>query len=180
MENQQDDIIKDWMKFLDPQKLKQSLIEASIFITAYEILKEEIIHRIKSFLTLGREDDPEVRAEYEREIRALHKNTFVGSYLWLQQQGAITDRDVELIAEITKHRNIIAHELPELITSTKLEVDKRLLDCLNELVTKISRWWVLEVEVPTNPDFDHVEVTEEDVLTGPMMFMRIVIRIFKD
>jgi hypothetical protein len=49
MENQQDDIIKAWDKFLDPQKLKRSLIEASIFITAYELLKEEIIDRPKSF-----------------------------------------------------------------------------------------------------------------------------------
>jgi hypothetical protein len=49
--NQEDDTIKAWEKFLDPQKLKQSLIEASIFITAYELLKEEIIDPPKFFFT---------------------------------------------------------------------------------------------------------------------------------
>jgi hypothetical protein len=34
----------------------------------------------------------------------------------------------------------------------------------------ISRWWAFKVDVPTNPDFDHVEVKEESVLTGSMMF----------
>jgi hypothetical protein len=180
MGNKQEDIIKYWKKFLDPENLKRSLIEASIFITAYEILKDEIIQRIKSFLTLGREHDPEVRAEYKKEMRDLHKSILDASCLWLEQQRAITRRDVELIAEITKHRNVIAHELPKLITLTELEVDRRLLECLNELVTKISRWWVLEVEVPTNSDFDHVDVKEEDVLTGPMMFMGVVMKVFKD
>jgi hypothetical protein len=49
----------------------------------------------------------------------------------------------------------------------RLPVDRELLASLNQLVTKISLWWGLEVEVPANPDYDGVEVKEEDVLTGP-------------
>jgi hypothetical protein len=82
--------------------------------------------------------------------------------------------------QIREHRNAIAHELPKLIATTELQVDKKLLECLNELATKISRWWALEVDVPANPDFDHVEVKEENVQTGLMMFMQVVMRIFKD
>jgi hypothetical protein len=178
MEN---DIIKAWEKFLDPQKLKRSLIEASIFITAYELLKEEIVDRPKSFFIYGGEDQPENRLEYEKEVKALHKkDTFIASCLWLQNQGAITSREVELILQIREHRNAIAHGLPKLIATTELQVDKRLLECLNELATKISRWWALEVDVPTNPDFDHVEVKDENVQTGLMMFMQVVMKVFND
>jgi hypothetical protein len=67
-----------------------------------------------------------------------------------------------------------------LIATTELQVDKRLLECLNELATKISRWWALEVDVPTNPNFDHVEVKEENVQTGLMMFMQVVMKVLND
>jgi hypothetical protein len=181
MENQEDDIIKAWEKFVDPQKWKRSLIEASIFITAYELLKQEIINRPKSFFTCGDEDQPENRLEYEKEVKALHKkDMLVASCLWLQNQGAISSQEVKLILQIRDHRNAIVHELPRLIATTELKVDERLLESLNELATKISRWWALEVDVPTNPDLDHVEVKEENVRTGLMMFMQVVMRIFKD
>jgi hypothetical protein len=180
MENQ-NDIIKAWDKFLDPQKLKRSLIEASIFITAYELLKEEIIERLNFFFTFGDEDRPETRLEYEKQVKALHKkDAFIASCLWLQNQGAITGQEVELILQIRRHRKAVAHGLPKLIATTELQVDKRLLECLNELATKISRWWTLKVDVAANPEFDHVEVKEENVQTGLMMFMQVVMRIFKD
>jgi hypothetical protein len=179
MENQ-DDIAKAWEKFLDPQKLKRSLIEASIFITAYELLKEEIIDRPKSFFIYGDENQPESRLEYKKRVKALHKDTFIASCLWLQNQGAVTSREVELLLQIRAHRNAIAHGLPKLIATTELQVDKRLLECLNELATKISRWWALEVDVPTNPNFDHVEVKEENVQTGLMMFMQVVMKVLND
>jgi hypothetical protein len=161
--------------------LKKSLIEASIFITAYELLKEEIIDRPKSFFIYGGEYQPENRLEYEKEVKALHKkDTFIASCLWLQNQGAVTSREVELLLQIRAHRNAIAHGLPKLIATTELQVDKRLLECLNELATKISRWWALEVDVPTNPNFDHVEVKEENVQTGLMMFMQVVMKVLND
>jgi hypothetical protein len=175
------DTLKAWEKFLDPQKLKQSLIEASIFITAYELLKEEIIDRPKSYFIYEGQDRSKNRVEYNKQVKALHKkDTFIASYLWLQNQGAMTSQDVELILQIREHRDEIAHELPRLIGSTELEVDKRLLECLKELITKISRWWAFKVDVPTNPDFDHVEVKEESVLTGSMMFMQVVMGVLKD
>jgi hypothetical protein len=37
---------------------------------------------------------------------------------------------------------------------------------------------VLEVHVPSDPDYDGVVVKEEDVLPGPMIFMNIVMSVF--
>jgi hypothetical protein len=179
MDDEQKNLLRGWEKFLDPQKLRRSLIEASVFIAAYEILKDEIVGRTKSFFTLG-QHAPDFQSDYEREVLALHKNPFKASCLWLQKVGAITGQDLDLLSDIAKHRNEIAHELPKLIVSHELDVDRLLLASLNHLVTKISLWWVLEVEVPANPDFDGVEVKEKDVLTGPMMFMQIVMAVFND
>ncbi len=97
MENRKDNL-KAWEKFLDPQKLKRYLIEASIFITAYELLKEEIVDRPKSFFIYEGEDQSKKRVEYNKKVKTLHKkDTFIASYLWLRNQGAITSQDVELI-----------------------------------------------------------------------------------
>jgi hypothetical protein len=39
---------------------------------------------------------------------------------------------------------------------------------------------IFSMDVPGNPDFDHVEVKEESVLTGSMMFMQVVMGVLKD
>jgi hypothetical protein len=177
MDEKQKEVLKDWQKFLDPQNLKRSLIEASVYLAAYEFLKEEIIREPRSFLTLG-QDEPDFQSHYETEVLALHKNPFKAWCLWLEKVGAITRQDNEVIERITKHRNDIAHKLPTLLASHELNVDRELLASLNQLVKKISLWWVLEVHVPSDPDYDGVVVKEEDVLPGPMIFMNIVMSVF--
>jgi hypothetical protein len=63
MDDQQKEVLRDWQKFLDPKNLKRSLIEASVFLAAYEFLKQEIIRGPKSFFTLG-QDESELQADY--------------------------------------------------------------------------------------------------------------------
>jgi hypothetical protein len=44
-------------------------------------------------------------------------------------------------------------------------------------VTKIDRWWIREVEIPTNPDFDGREVADDDIQSGNMLFLQMMVRI---
>jgi hypothetical protein len=45
------------------------------------------------------------------------------------------------------------------------------------LVDKIGRWWVVNVEIPTNPDFDGEKIDETGIVPGPTMGLRLLIDI---
>jgi hypothetical protein len=51
--------------FFNPEILRPKLIVASIYITAFELLKSTIVERIRSFYTLGGldKDDPEYKSK---------------------------------------------------------------------------------------------------------------------
>jgi hypothetical protein len=43
------------------------------------------------------------------------------------------------------------------------------------LVDKIERWWIREVEIPTNPEYDGREIVDEDIKPGAVMFLDMVL-----
>ena len=43
-----------------------------------------------------------------------------------------------------------------------------------ELLCKIEKWWILNVEIPTNPDFDGKEIDEDGIVPGPIMTLRLL------
>src|SRR3990170_1537518 len=49
----QDGVNDRWEEFLDPQILRTRLISASLFLAAFEILKDAVIGRIRNFFCLG-------------------------------------------------------------------------------------------------------------------------------
>ncbi len=53
----EDDIKRSWERFLDPDSLRSNLIIASIFITAYEMLEDSIVDRIRTFFINGFNED---------------------------------------------------------------------------------------------------------------------------
>jgi len=38
-------------------------------------------------------------------------------------------------------------------------------------LNKIERWWILEFEIPVNPDFDGKKINEGDVQSGMTIFL---------
>lgn len=46
-------IRQSWERFLNPETLRSNLIVASIFLAAYEILRQSIIERIRDFYIKG-------------------------------------------------------------------------------------------------------------------------------
>jgi len=67
---------------------------------------------------------------------------------------ALDDDDMMDIAMVRKHRNEIAHELPKFITGQGVSVSSKNLNSLISIQDKLDKWWIREIEIPTNPDFD--------------------------
>jgi hypothetical protein len=45
---------------------------------------------------------------------------------------------------------------------------------LIELQIKIDRWWLFEIEIPTNPDFDGSEIDLDNTMTGSQMMFKLI------
>jgi hypothetical protein len=45
---------------------------------------------------------------------------------------------------------------------------------LMHLLRKIEVWWIVEFEIPTNPDFDGREIDQESILPGPVAGMQLL------
>jgi len=48
---------------------------------------------------------------------------------------------------------------------------------IRELLQKIETWWVKNVDIPSNSDFDGVEVDERDIETGRVVILDYVISV---
>lgn len=182
MTDRQPDVFASWMKFLNPDSLKSNLIVASLFLTAYETLRESIIDQLKGFFITGfnRADGYKYSPDYQSKVLSQHNSPLCASLLWFKDMDAITDEDIDKVDRIREHRNEIAHDLPRFIATADCDVNVALIADICEIVAKIDRWWIREIEIPTNPDFtpDDLDSIDYDAVTsGRMMFLRMMLEI---
>jgi hypothetical protein len=173
------DTRESWLKFLNPDSLRSNLISASLYLAAYEILRSSVIDQIRSFFTFGwsADEGDKVDPRYEAEVVSLAKSPLRASALWLLQQGIIDGDNLSTLDRVREHRNNIAHNLSKFVSSADAHVDVALFQAIYELVTKIDRWWIAEVEIPTNPDYDEREIDYDGIQSSNMIFLRVLVEI---
>jgi len=182
MENK---ILKDWLKFLDADEVKFQLICSSLYMTAYELLIDAIVKKLLDFYTEGMEDnEPIISENYKSRVKTLFRGDIViASSLWLRDRHVITDLEVERIKKFKIHRNDIAHELPKIISESDHDVRVEHFTEIQELYRKIHLWWFLEVELPTDPDFESIDfdrLDNDEALSLVMLPMKYMVNIVND
>lgn len=163
-------------KLLTPDILKRNLIVASLYLSAYEILKGAVIDQPKTFFTDFTSEGFKPGKKYREEVRSLHKDEFQASCLWHLRNEIITQAEFDEIQVLRRHRNEIAHELASFLIDIDKEVNVQYLYAILRLLTKIDRWWIMNFDLPVNPDYDGVEVNEEDVRSGRMLLLDVIIQ----
>ena len=169
-------------KFFDQDIVKSNLTLSALYLLAYELLKDAIVVNIKRFFSFEFTDDGKAipDEQYKNEVTRVHKDILYASCLWLQHNGVITETEVEEIQNIRKHRNQIAHELPRLLSDTDLNLNPEYFLQIRKLLEKIEMWWIKNVDIPTNSEFDDVEVDEKDIHPGRVIFIDYVISVVVD
>jgi hypothetical protein len=164
-----------WERFLNPEILRTNLIVASLFITAFDMLKDSVIERAKEFFIHGFNKDGWIISDrYKTEVLALNKSPLYASLEWLKNFEAIDDSDIEKFDEIKSCRNELAHEIANFISKGVKNDPLPLFSQLTDLLYKIEKWWIVNVEIPTNPDFDGKEIDEEGIVPGKIMTLRLL------
>lgn len=165
-----------WEAFLDPNVLRGKLISASIYIAAYEMLKESIVGRIRDFYSAGfTQEGPTTAPEYEREVLSLNRSQLYASLTWLRDNHVIVDTDLAQFETVKAWRNRVAHEMSSHITGSLDPGYLEQLPVLAALLKKIETWWIVNVEIQINPDMDGREIDESGIVPGPSISLQLMI-----
>lgn len=161
---------------MTPAVMQERLISASLYVTAFELLKESIVGRLRSFYMVGFDIDGDVIDEkYETSVLSRNKSPLYASLDWLVENAVIDKNDLESFERIKTTRNSLAHELPSFVMGGE---DIKHIERFQEVVTllrKIEVWWVVILEIPTNPDFDGKEIDEEGIVPGSLLMIQIML-----
>lgn len=167
-----------WEAFLDPDVLRGKLISASIYIAAYEMLKESIVGRIRDFYSTGfTESGPTIPPEYERDVLSRNRSPLYASLMWLLENDAIDDADLVEFEKIKAWRNRLAHEMSGHVVGSLDLGYLEMLTVLAALLKKVETWWIVNVEIPINPDMDGAEIDESGIVPGPSISLQLMIEV---
>jgi hypothetical protein len=184
-------------KITNQTLIKRNLLVASLFVTSFEMLKTSVQDRIKGFLCFNSSLNSEGELEFEisddyktqvlervipnidrRKYRDYH--LFYSSCLWLKDNNVINQSEINELEQIRKHRNLISHNPLKLLVDDNTNINVSLLKKSQELLTKIEKWWIIEFEIPVNPDFDGQEIDESQVQSGTSIFLDYLMEIADD
>jgi hypothetical protein len=172
------DTADQWERFLDPDVVRPSLFLATMFITTFEILKDSLVNDIRDFYTNGfDEHGPTVDSDYQSRVLSKNKNPLNASLQWLRENDVIDDEDLATFEKLRATRNLLAHQLFDVVTGQVESAHEAQFDSLVALLRKIGVWWVVNVEIPTNPDFDGQEIHEEGIVPGSVLSLQMLIQV---
>lgn len=168
---------------LSEVEITNALTYAGFVLVAFELVKSMIVNPIKAFyadITFG-EGVP--FKSYEEDVLSRHKNQFEACLLYLRDfMEAIDANDLSAIQELRKHRNDVAHNLPDLLPELKIERYLELLEKTDKALFKLSNYRAY-MEIGSDPEFRDKGINWE-TLKGHeyMLFEEVInkVKILKD
>ena len=167
--------MEHWEKLLNPQVLRQNLISASIFISAYELCRTYIIDQPREFFTdFWKPEEERLSPEYKEDVLSLARSPLEASLLWFKSMDAVDDCDIEKFNRARQLRNKLAHDLPKYISESGCEIESSAFEGLIEVTHKIGAWWMLNFELPINPEFKGKEIDESGIRVGAVLMIKMM------
>lgn len=167
--------MESWEKLTNPTVLRENLVSASIYISAYEMCREFIVSKPKDFFTDNWGMEGEILSEeYFDDVLSFNKSPLKASLLWFKEQGAINDQDMDDFDKAREHRNEIVHNLPMFISDPNHEVNGHIFSSLLEVTHKIGVFWVVNYELSLSPDYDGQEIDESGIQVGIIMMISMM------
>lgn len=169
------DIRNAWEAFLNPQTLRKNIIEASVYSMAYETLKNTLVDRIRDFFLIGFDEEGyQYSPSYKEAVLSLDKSPLLASIKWLQNMGAIEEEDISKFKKIRQCRNTLIHEMSSYVSlAIEVDIEKHFSDMI-DLISKVEKWWIINVEIEVDPDIDPNCVDHEKITPGPVMFIKML------
>jgi hypothetical protein len=170
------DAFAQWEAMLTPEIVRDRLVRAGLFLIGYELLEDVIVRRLREFFFFTGLDSSS--DDYRSEVLSLDpkgKNDAVrGSLKWLLKMGVIDPQEEQRFIEIKNARNAVAHALGPIIGGEKNEEFGAHFAPMLNLLTKVHRWWILNVDIETDPDWGGAAVDPSEITPGSLLLMQIL------
>lgn len=167
-----------WERFLDPDVVRPSLFMATMFITTFEILKNSIVDRIRDFYSVGwSEGGSTVSSEYKTKVLLRDKSPIYASLNWLHEHQVVNDDDLEAFEQLKSTRNLVAHQLFDVVTGQVESNHTELFQVLVGLLRKIEVWWIVNAELASDSDYADIEVNEDDIVPGVILSLQMLLEV---
>lgn len=154
------------------------MIATSLFIAAFEMLKNRVIVMPKTFFSNGFDQNGWIVDEqYKRDVLSKSKSPLYASLLWLQEMGAIDDSDIESFDGIRKHRNEVTHELLDFVSNARRNLDIEKFRDLIALLGKIEQWWSVHIEMAIGSDMASDAVDSSKIIPGSILSLQLMLDI---
>lgn len=146
--------------------LEGQLMLCSLFLIAWEMLREALRGHLEGFFAEGHEfKDDDIKHIIPKE----HKKLFEGTKalnnqleIW-KNFGTISDQEIEFIQSIRGTRNKVAHKLAYFIVDDDFPViEMEWIIGVRNIIHKIDNWWLRNVEVDINPMLLDVDLDKVD------------------
>lgn len=177
------DVEEKWEKFLRPDLIRMTFSVLGLYMVAYEFLVDGIRRRPKEYYATqwSAKKGWALSDDYRKNVLSLdpqEKNDALrGALAWFRNLEAIDDSDLKAFHSITVTRNTIAHEISKIISGeSKVELET-MFPLLFDLILKVERWWVINVEIATDPDMADKEIDEDGVTPGSILVLQILHRV---
>jgi uncharacterized protein YutE (UPF0331/DUF86 family) len=168
-----------WDEFLNPDLTRPRLVAASVYLAGFEALENSIVGRIRDFFGNGFDKNGDrIGSEYRSDVLARNRSPVYASLDWLKEHRALDEQDLQTFERAKACRNLLAHELFSLVAAGGLPAGFH--ECFSEmsaLLRKVEVWWIANVEIPTNPDYDGAEIDEAKIVPGPVVGMQLLMTI---
>lgn len=173
-----DDYEARLMAKLSHEGMTRTLIRAGALLSAYELIKLQIIDGVSDFYWSGRMDGDkkEYFPDYQTDVVDRDKSLYKACVAWLVESDALPPEDGSVLEKIREHRNEVAHELPKILIDPDFEVNASLLIDATIVLRRLDVFWG-RFTVDADPQWDGVEVTDKDIWGGPSLLMVSLMRI---
>ena len=165
---------------LAPEQIRVTLSFAGLVLIVYEMVKQAVVKEVHEFYWRGFDEKGMLydKVRYDRDVRSLdRKSLFRASAKWLVKNGAITEKQVEVLESLHLHRQEITHELPKYLIDPDHNPDAQLFfDALNVLADIRRFWTQIEIDIGTFEDFG--DVTTDDVQNLSLSCLGLFIEAF--
>lgn len=164
-------------RLLDPAVLRPRIIEYSLFIALFEAFKDGVEDRLLNFFATDFTKDGALPSDrYRTEVLARHRSPIYATLAWFVERGALVATDIDCFDQIRQCRNAVTHQFLKILSTDNAPPGfQEHFQHLIRLSDQIDRWWVKEIEVPTNPDFDGQTVRDEDIVPGTTMMTQLLL-----
>jgi len=131
----------DWNAFQSSKEMRMRVLLISMFIAAYEHLKDSIISQARSFYTVCNKVSP----NYRKDVLKHHKKKDCSTLIWIKQNGGVGNEEIKRYERLTKIRNEAVHEYVHILTDSAFS-HKKFIDALQDtisLLEMIEEWFIM-------------------------------------